>query len=305
LHAIDFDRPGNVLQPLLAQILEGKVELATRIFLYSGRDADATGFRDPFQPRCHVHPVAIDVATLDYDVADIDADAKRDPLLWIDLCVASRHPALDLKGATQRVDHAPELSQQTIASGLDDPSAVFLDLRIQQVAPKNPQPGERPFFIRAHKPAVAGDVGSENGGKAALGASFGHSEPSLSERAAQQIVVASLSRVYRAGLPLRVNRDGSSLWLRLAYVRFVPEAEAASMSYERSRACWSFTQTEENDHARSCTSLPTNPASRALEQGQVDRGQATPSLKACLVHPDEASGRRTNARLGHVQSCYR
>ncbi len=75
--------------------------------------------------------------------------------------------ALDLNGATQRVDHAPELSQQTIASGLDDPSAVFLDLRIQQVAPKNLQPGERPFFIRAHKPAVAGDVGSKNGGKAA------------------------------------------------------------------------------------------------------------------------------------------
>ena len=63
----------------------------------------------PFQTRRHIHPVAIDVAAVDDDVTDIDADAKRDPLLWIDLCVASRHPALDLNGATQRVDHAPEL----------------------------------------------------------------------------------------------------------------------------------------------------------------------------------------------------
>ena len=158
------------------------------------------------QPRRHVHPVAIDVAALDDDVADIDADAKRDPLLWIDLCVASRHPALDLDGATQRVDHARELSQQTIASGLDDPSAVFLDLRIQQVAPKNLQPGERALFIRAHKPAVAGDVGSKNGGKAALGAFFGHSRAIAPRECSAANCTRVTLAVYGAGV-----RSGSSL----------------------------------------------------------------------------------------------
>ena len=37
-------------------------------------------------------------------------------------------------------------------------------------------------------------------------------------------------RTRQAGRPVRVNRDGSSLWLELAYVCFAPEAEAASMS---------------------------------------------------------------------------
>src|SRR6516162_2399468 len=108
-----------------------------------------------------------------------------------------------------------------------------------------------------------------------------------------------------AGPYIRVNRDGSSLRSGSRMSGSSGEAEAKSMSCRRGGACWSFTQTEENDQARSCTSLPTNPASRALEQGQVDRGQTTPSLKARLVHPDEATGRRTNARLGHVQSCHR
>ena len=36
--------------------------------------------------------------------------------------------------------------------------------------------------------------------------------------------------------PIWVNRDGSSLWLKLAYVRFAPEAEAVSMSYRRGGA---------------------------------------------------------------------
>jgi hypothetical protein len=67
-------------------------------------------------------------------------------------------------------------------------------------------------------------------------------------------------------------------------------------------ACWSFFQTEENGHARSYRNLSKNPASLALEQGQDDRGQAAPTLKACLVNPDKAPGRRTDLRSGYVQS---
>jgi hypothetical protein len=41
---------------------------------------------------------------------------------------------------------------------------------------------------------------------------------------------------------------------------------------------------------------------RALEQGEADRGKAAAPTKARLVDPDEAAGRRTDARLGNVQS---
>jgi hypothetical protein len=81
---------------------------------------------------------------------------------------------------------------------------------------------------------------------------------------------------------LWVIRDGCSLRVWLWYVGSSPEAETRSTAYRRGGACWSFSQTEENDHARFRRSLPKNPAAQALEQRQADRGEATPTVKARL-----------------------
>ena len=76
--AIDLHRPLDVLELLLAEILEGDIELARASDRARRRDADAAGLGQRFKPRGDVDAVAIDVAVLDDDVAEIDADAKHD-----------------------------------------------------------------------------------------------------------------------------------------------------------------------------------------------------------------------------------
>src|SRR4029079_13085225 len=94
--------------------------------------ADTAGFGQRLQPRGDVDAIAEDVVVVDDDVADVDADAKRDPLLWRHAGVAIRHPALYVDRATHRIDDAGELEQQPVACRLDDAAAVFRNLRVDQ-----------------------------------------------------------------------------------------------------------------------------------------------------------------------------
>src|SRR4030095_6118588 len=55
-----------------------------------------------------------------------------------------------------------------------DPASVFVDLGVDEVAAKPPQPGQRSLLIHADQPTVASHVGGKDGGKPALGAFFGH-----------------------------------------------------------------------------------------------------------------------------------
>src|SRR5262249_24894554 len=174
LRAIDLDWPGDVLEPMLPHIFEGKVELPARILLDSGGDADATGLSKSLEARRHVHAVPIDIAAFDHDVADIDADAKCDPLFRLDLATVLNHVALDCDGAAQSVDHARELRQQPVTGGLHDPPSVFVDFGVKQVSPKRSQPSERALLIGAYQPAVADHVGGHDGSKTTLGAFLGH-----------------------------------------------------------------------------------------------------------------------------------
>jgi hypothetical protein len=58
--------------------LEGEVQAARDILLNAGRDADAAWLGHAFEASRDIDAVAEDVAVLDDDVADIDADAPFD-----------------------------------------------------------------------------------------------------------------------------------------------------------------------------------------------------------------------------------
>src|ERR1700738_2858634 len=49
------------------------------------------------------------------------------------------------------------------------------NLRIDQFAAMRPQPCQRPFLVRAHEPAVTGDIRGKNGGQLAFDAFRGQS----------------------------------------------------------------------------------------------------------------------------------
>ena len=114
-HPVDPHRPGDVLKLLFAGILEGDIELASRIFLYAARNADPARFREALETGRHIHAVAEDVAAVDDDIADIDANAELDPPLLRHVGIPLEHAALDLDGTAQRIDHARELGQHTVA----------------------------------------------------------------------------------------------------------------------------------------------------------------------------------------------
>ena len=66
-------------------------------------------------------------------------------------------------GAGDRLDDARELDQDAVAGGLDDAALVLGDVRIDQVAAMRLEPRQGAGFVLAHQPAVAGDIGGENG----------------------------------------------------------------------------------------------------------------------------------------------
>jgi hypothetical protein len=160
-------RPGNVLDLLLALVFKGEVELVAYLVAHHPADADAAGLGKRLQPRGDIDAVAVDVALVDDDVADIDAHAKLDTPGGR-ASIAPGHVTLDIDGAAYRINDAGEFDQHPIAGGLDDPAAVFLDLRIDQLAAQRFQRGERSLFVGTHQPAIAGNISCENGGEPPL-----------------------------------------------------------------------------------------------------------------------------------------
>src|SRR6516165_10534419 len=162
-------RPGDVLDSLLAAVVEGNVQPVLDLVAYHAADADFSGLGQGFKAGGDIDTVAIEVALVEDDVAEIDADAKLDTPLDRHIGVAPSYRLLDLDGAPHRIDDAGELDEQPVAGRLDDAASVFLDLGIRQLSPDCLQRGERAFLIGTHQPRIAGDVGGEDRGEAASG----------------------------------------------------------------------------------------------------------------------------------------
>jgi hypothetical protein len=160
-------RPTDVFEPLLAEIAKGEVELTGGILLHPGRDADAAGFGERLEAGGDVDAVAEDVAVLDDDVPDVDADAEFDVLAGSEPGVAFGHPPLDFGRAAQRVDDAAELDQEAVADGLDDPAVMRGDSRVDQFGADRLQAFERALLVGADQARVAGHIRGEDGGKTA------------------------------------------------------------------------------------------------------------------------------------------
>ena len=122
-------------------------------------ETDRAGLGDALEPRGDIDAVAhqVAVALLDH-VAEVDADAKLDPLLRRQAGVALDHAALHFDRAAHRVDHAPELDDRAVAGALDDAPVMNGDDGVDEIAAKGPQAREDAILVRACEPAVADDI---------------------------------------------------------------------------------------------------------------------------------------------------
>src|SRR5262249_7190526 len=146
----------------LSSILELDVELVPHLPVGIFGDADAPGFRDPFQTRRHVDAVAENVADVQDDIAEIDADAELDPFVRRHALVALRHASLYMDRAAHCFHAVAELDQHPIPGGFDDTPTVFGDAGIKNDAQMLPQTTARPLLIDASQPAIADDIRREN-----------------------------------------------------------------------------------------------------------------------------------------------
>ena len=79
-HPKDVDRAGDVLDALLAEILEGDVvEPVADLVAHRAGDADAARLGKHLEARRDIDAIAENVVLLDDHVAEIDADAELDP----------------------------------------------------------------------------------------------------------------------------------------------------------------------------------------------------------------------------------
>ena len=75
-HGVNADRPGDVLELLLAAILEADVELAFDFAMHLLGNQDAARIGDPLQPDSNVDPVAVEFTVLPNDnVTKVEPDA--------------------------------------------------------------------------------------------------------------------------------------------------------------------------------------------------------------------------------------
>ena len=180
--AVDAHRAGDVFHRLLAEVLEGELDLVGHLVVRATRDEHAACVADALEPRRDVDPVAVQVVALHDHVAEVDPHAQHDALLRAPARRARRQRGLHFRRALHRVDHARELDQHAVAGGLENAAARLGDRRVDDLGAQALQARERAFLVCAHHAAEAHHVGGEDRRKAAQGRCFAHRARILRER---------------------------------------------------------------------------------------------------------------------------
>jgi hypothetical protein len=82
-----------------------------KLVAHDGCDTKAAGLSQRLQAGCDVHPIAMDVLTIDDDVTHVDADPKlNSPLGWY-TGIAMDHSPLHFDRAAHSINNAGKLEQ--------------------------------------------------------------------------------------------------------------------------------------------------------------------------------------------------
>jgi len=149
------------------------VDLAANLALRVVREADAAGLCNPFKADGDIDAVAKYIVLIDDDVAEVNADAKFDPLDLRYRGISLGHIALDFDGAADCIDDAGELNKHPVARVLDDLATMFADLGIGEATQTLPEPEVCPFLVQAGQATISDHVGRKDGCKPPFNAIVG------------------------------------------------------------------------------------------------------------------------------------
>ena len=111
----------------------------------------------------HIHCVAVQVCSIGNGVADIDPDTKANGSIWRLISVENWHLLLHLDGTAHGTVDAVEHDEQRIAPSLDDPAAVLVNRRVDEVAAQSPQPFQSSRIVQADQTAIANHIRVDHG----------------------------------------------------------------------------------------------------------------------------------------------
>ena len=105
------DRPRDILDLLLTEIIECDIELVPDLIAHYSADADASGLGQTLQTGSEVDAIAKDVAVFDNDVTLVDADPKLDPFFHWCANVSVVHGPLHLNRTASSTDDAGKFNE--------------------------------------------------------------------------------------------------------------------------------------------------------------------------------------------------
>jgi hypothetical protein len=124
LHPVHADRLRDVLDLLIAQIIETQRELVAYVIARRRRDTDRARLGESFEAGGDIDPVAEQVAAVNHDIADMHANAELHWLGGLLLHVHRRDRRLHRDRALDSIHRAGEISDNAVAGGVEDPTAV-------------------------------------------------------------------------------------------------------------------------------------------------------------------------------------
>jgi hypothetical protein len=156
-HLVDANGSLNVFESLRAEVGEIEIYLAANLIVDVLGDVDATWLGKGLEPRRDIDAVAEDITGLEDDIAKIDSDTQRDPLLGRHNLVLVRGGIAQERGVAGGLDDAVELDERPFAGPIDHLSAEFGDPRLDDLGHKRSQPGEPVRLVAGKQGGVAGD----------------------------------------------------------------------------------------------------------------------------------------------------
>ncbi len=153
-NAINAQRLRDVFELLLTHVADIDLELALDLLVGVFGKTDRAGGCQRFDASSNIDAIAIDVAFIDDDVADVDADAKFDPAIFGNGCVALGHGTLDINRTACGIDGAGKFDQRAVACGFDDAAAMLGNLGIDHFFSMCLERCECGFLVPAHQAAV-------------------------------------------------------------------------------------------------------------------------------------------------------
>src|SRR5262249_28005854 len=155
---VHVDRTRNVFDDLLTHVLETKAELVAHLIVHNTRNHDPSRISESLEPCRHVYAITKNIAAIDNDVANIDADSELNTLVDRHIRIPISHSALNINGAAHGVDDTDEFDQNSIARCFDDTASMFRDLWVYQFFAVSFEIVKSALFVAAHKTAVTGDI---------------------------------------------------------------------------------------------------------------------------------------------------